>query len=112
MDKAHWLLGALDNRRDSWLEPVEFHGLTDNIPWLGKEDSGVEMKCRKNRSLKEDIIFGTLGILRCTVECEMRSVRYGTQVPNGYFGGGGTGAVSGSVAGAAVSLFSDLLLNL
>jgi hypothetical protein len=95
------------------LEPVEFHGLADKIPLLGKEVGEVEMKYRKNRRLEEDITFGTLGILRCTVECDyvrsdMKSFRdTGTKR---LFWGGGTGGAFGSVAGAAVSFFSDLLL--
>jgi len=52
------------------LEPVEFHGLADKIPLLGIEIGEVEMKCRKNRKLEKDIIFGTLGILRYRVGCE------------------------------------------
>jgi len=73
------------------LEPVEFHGLADKIPLLGIEVGEVETKCRKNRRLEGDIIFETLGILRCrlNVRSDTKSFRYtGT---NGYFGGGGTG---------------------
>jgi hypothetical protein len=65
------LLSGLDNRSDSW-NRLNFTGWL-MIPLPGIEVGEVEMKCRKNRRLEEDIIFGTLGMLRCTVRLNVRS---------------------------------------